>query len=435
MTEIISVEPLFSASAIRDFLSLLVYDPDLKISAIRPQHFEDPIYEEIAVCVLEYRNTYGSCPSIAALESALEAHFQPQNGDSYPQEALTSAVTTLYSLRDLTQDPSLEFFRRRFLEFAKTQRIRQAMKEAEQYLASGQHMQLAQMMVEAASVGEQQQVQTVDLWDFQTWFQQAQRRREGAIMTLFPGLDYYLDGLLGGELITVVAPPSGGKTRFLLSLADSCMQQGKDALVLSVEEEEWKLCMRMAQRILGQSKDQLLASPEDTEARFRERALERGARSTIRFARFTPSSASLLDLQAYYRNDYLSRYRPPGLILVDYADKLAPVHRREHYRLELHDTYLGLFSWAVDLGVPVVTASQTNREGFDRRLITMKDFGEAISKAAISDIVLTLNNSEETPDVTRVYIAKNRGGVAFHSVTLEIDPVTQDLREASGAFE
>ncbi len=433
MSEIIASGAQFSPTVVSNCLSLLLHDPDLNISIIRPQHFVDPLYEEIASCVLDYRHIYHQCPSPQALELALEQHFQPENAqDDYPIEILAQALSVVSALPDLALDNSIEFFRHQFVDFARTQRINQALQLKDQYLANGQHLQFAQMMVDAASGGQQAEVQTIDLWNFQSWFEKAQWRREGAIQTLFPTLDHYLEGLMGGELITVVAPPSGGKTRFLLSLADSCRQQGKDALVLSVEEEEWRLCMRMAMRLLGQSKEELLAHPETTEARFRSLS-ESSNRSTIRFARFTPSISSIVDLQSYYKNVYLSQYRPPGLILVDYADKLAPARQREHYRFELGDTYLALFSWAIDLGLPIVTASQTSMEGMDRKLLTMRDLGESISKAAISDIVLTLNNSEETPDITRVYIAKNRTGVAFHSATLAINPVTQDLEEVGSA--
>lgn len=431
MSEIITGGALFSPSTIQNCLSLLIYDRDLNTSIIRPQHFVDPIYEEIASCVLDYRQAYGQCPSAQALEASLESHFQPEDGQEYPIEILAQALTVVAGLQDLTQDPSVEYFRQQFVEYARTQRINQALQLRDQYLSSGQHIQFAQMVMDAASTGQQQAIQTIDLWDFQTWFQQAQRRRSGAIQTLFPTLDYYLEGLMGGELITVVAPPSGGKTRFLLSLADACRQQGKDALVLSVEEEEWRLCMRMAMRILGQSKEDLVASPETTEARFRSVA-DTSSRSTIRFARFTPGVSSMVDLRSYYKNVYLPQFRPPGMIIVDYADKLAASHKRESYRFELGDIYLNLFSWAIDLGLPVVTASQTNLEGMDKRLITMRDLGESISKAAISDIILTLNNSEDTPDLTRVYIAKNRTGVAFHGVNLGINAITQDLEEVSG---
>jgi hypothetical protein len=201
---------------------------------------------------------------------------------------------------------------------------------------------------------------------------------------------------------------------------------------MSLEEEAWKLCMRLAMRLLGQSQDEILSKPETYQSRFSILAREQ-RRSTIRFVRFTPGISTIYDLQTYYKNVYFPQYGAPGLIIVDYADKLGATSRREHYRLEVSDIYLSIFSWAMDLGIPIATASQTSKEGFDRKLLTMKDAGETIAKAAISDVILTLNNNPEFPDTTRVYIAKRRGAVADHGATLSIDPVTQDLMEVENA--
>jgi hypothetical protein len=432
MSEILAQGAQFSQAAIQRFLSLLIYDPGVDTHIIRPAHFVDPIYAEIVECVLAYRNTYGQCPSPQALEAALEAHFQPEDPQTeYPVEILAAALSVVQGLPPVANDSSLDYFRAQFIQFARTQRVNQALQSAEGFLSRGEHAEFARLVMEAATSGSEQQVQTLDLWDFSAWCGQAQNRRQNALMLGFPTLDYYVGGLLGGELLTVVAPPSGGKTRFLMSIAQSCMRQGKDALVISLEEEAWKLCMRLAMRILGKSQDEILANPETYQSQFS--AMRQGG-STIRFARFTPGISTVYDLQAYYRNTYLPQYGAPGIIVVDYADKLGAASRREHYRLELHDIYLSLFSWAMDLGIPVATASQTSKEGFDRKLLTMRDAGETIAKAAISDVILTLNNSPDNPGTTRVFIAKRRGAVDNHGATLVIDPVTQDLVEAEGAF-
>ena len=79
-------------------------------------------------------------------------------------------------------------------------------------------------------------------------------------------------------------------------------------------------------------------------------------------------------------------------MVVDYADILKSNHRGEaKKRFELESVYEELRGLAVELNLPIVTASQANKNSTYSEYVTMADMSESYSKAAISDIVLGIN--------------------------------------------
>src|SRR5690606_14620377 len=65
-----------------------------------------------------------------------------------------------------------------------------------------------------------------------------------------------------------------------------------------------------------------------------------------------------------------------------------------------------------DLNVPVVTASQSNKEGSNQEIVDLGNMSESYGKAATCDVVLSISRRahEKSLGVGRLYVAKNRAG-------------------------
>lgn len=406
-------------------LGLLLQDQGFNAGIVRPNYFPDPIVEKIVETILAYIRQYGASPTVDTLQSLLVDTFRPEDDSmEYPTEILSMALETLQNVPVLPET-DLVYYRQRAVTFVRAQRLELALRQKDALVKAGELNRFAELVSEAVGVSDSASTEIVSFLD-NSWCDKILERRESAIRTMFPTLDAYIDGLGPGELCVVVAPTSGGKTRFLLSLAHAATQQHQDALFLSVEMASWKLCMRLAMRVLQMGKNYVTEHVDELKQRLEE--LRGSVDSTVYFAQFSPGVATVDDLRAFYA-EYLKTHRKPGLILVDYADKLAPVHKSERNYLDIEQIYKSLIAWSRECEVPVCTASQTNREGMDRTLITLKYIDASISKAAISDIILTLTIDEDDPTITRCYLAKNRDGVAGKQITLKIDPETQNLVE------
>ncbi len=108
----------------------------------------------------------------------------------------------------------------------------------------------------------------------------------------------------------------------------------------------------------------------------------------------------------------------PDMIIVDYADLFHIDASRK--REETGIIYQDLRGIAVDRGCAMVTATQSNRAAEDVRLVDLKHLAEDYSKAAISDNIITYNQTpeEHALGVARLFCAKGRNDEAFMQVLI-----------------
>ncbi len=67
---------------------------------------------------------------------------------------------------------------------------------------------------------------------------------------------------------------------------------------------------------------------------------------------------------------------------------------------------------AMELQVPIWTASQANRDSANSDIVGLENMAEAYSKAMVADVVLSISrkSTEKSTGSGRLYIAKNRAG-------------------------
>jgi replicative DNA helicase len=81
-------------------------------------------------------------------------------------------------------------------------------------------------------------------------------------------------------------------------------------------------------------------------------------------------------------------------------------------RHELKLIHEELRGYAGELGIPIFTASQSNKEGADSEIIDLTNMSEGYGKAFIDDFVITISRRsvEKASGFGRLYVAKNRAG-------------------------
>jgi replicative DNA helicase len=116
---------------------------------------------------------------------------------------------------------------------------------------------------------------------------------------------------------------------------------------------------------------------------------------------------------------HLSRLRLKGiiadLVIIDYGDLLRVGEQggpREERRHGLESIWQDMKALAQVLDIPVVTATQTNRSGYQADLITPDQVSEDFTKIQTSDCVITIarNMEQKAAGVGKMYVAKNRQG-------------------------
>ena len=94
----------------------------------------------------------------------------------------------------------------------------------------------------------------------------------------------------------------------------------------------------------------------------------------------------------------------PDLIVIDYADILAPEDARVIGRDRIDETWKTLKRMADELHCCVASASQSNRQSFGKKNVTQVDTSEDIRKISNSDLFLAINQTpqEKRDSCTRI---------------------------------
>ena len=102
----------------------------------------------------------------------------------------------------------------------------------------------------------------------------------------------------------------------------------------------------------------------------------------------------------------------PHVIIVDYADIMRSTRSYDSLRHELKLVYEELRNLAMDLNVPIWTASQANRDSANSDIVGLENMSEAYGKAMVADVVVSISRKamEKSTGAGRLFVAKNRAG-------------------------
>ena len=102
----------------------------------------------------------------------------------------------------------------------------------------------------------------------------------------------------------------------------------------------------------------------------------------------------------------------PSVIIIDYADIMRSTRQYDSMRHELKLIYEELRNLAMEMNIPIWTASQANREASKSAVVGLENMSEAYGKAMVADIVLSISRKpmEKSTGAGRLFVAKNRAG-------------------------
>lgn len=100
------------------------------------------------------------------------------------------------------------------------------------------------------------------------------------------------------------------------------------------------------------------------------------------------------------------------VVLVDYADNLAPVNHRDERRDQVNETWLGLRALALENKCLVGTSTQCDTPGFDKWVLTRDNFSEDRRKLDHVTMMIGLNvGKRDKPfGITRLNVVNMRDG-------------------------
>ena len=332
---------------------------------LKDDYFTGDAHKTVWTEVRKLFNKYNTPPTYETLK--VEISSLPDN------QLKADTIEVLLDIETKVNRQEIEYAKDKSLEFCKNQSMKQAILASVDLLKEGKYEEIQSVIEQSLKINTEQ-----DLG--QNYFDSFESRRKvhtrNTIPTGFPLLDEedILDGGLGsGELGVVMAPTGGGKSFFLVNLGYGALAAGKNVIHYSMELSETHVGNRYDSRITGIN--------------------------TIKF----------------HVGRLLSNGFDPDLIIIDYGDLMKSRRGYEQKRFELESVFEDLRAMSMELKLPIWTATQSNRDGFNDEIITIDKVGEAINKAHVVDFFGTFSQR-------KFHVGKNRMGSANINFNIEMKP-------------
>ncbi len=148
-------------------------------------------------------------------------------------------------------------------------------------------------------------------------------------------------------------------------------------------------------------------------------------RGLFKMNEFPPGSFKPTDLRRLIES-YRSKGQTFDLMVVDYLDIMAPdVYTREPIE-NSKQIWLASRAIAVEQNVAVLTATQTNRDGFKNDTARAEHAAEDFNKVRIADLMISINSTDEEREkgLARLYFAASRNQAGGFTISIKQDLAT-----------
>jgi len=219
-------------------------------------------------------------------------------------------------------------------------------------------------------------------------------------------------------LVGIMGPFKRGKSFWLQYLAHLCWEENLNVALVSLEMTERTLATRIARYV---------SQEPQPDSDVTERGMRRYTRlygDRMRLFVY-PCFSATIDM---IYNDIIQEQQTSDwecdVLIIDHGDIV--LHNEGSTREGLDAIWKSMKKIAEEQNWLVVTASQTNRQGTDRELITQLDTAEDIRKIAHCDCMLGLNQTQEERDngIMRINVISHRHREFFQNRAVMVE---QDL--------
>ena len=195
-------------------------------------------------------------------------------------------------------------------------------------------------------------------------------------------------------------------SHFLTMIGANALRENKNVLHYTFELSETAVGIRYDSNLCDIDSSEIMERKEDVKKFYDETRLGR-----LFIKEYPTNTASVHTLRAHIERLSLKGFKP-DMVVIDYADIMRSSRQFDSLRHELKLVYEELRGLAMELQVPIWTASQSNKEGASSDVVDVTNMSEAYGKAMICDFIASISRRphEKATGWGRLYVAKNRAG-------------------------
>jgi archaellum biogenesis ATPase FlaH len=219
-------------------------------------------------------------------------------------------------------------------------------------------------------------------------------------------------GLPNKTLNIALAGTGVGKSLFMCHMASSILLQGSNVLYITLEMAEERIAERIDANLLNVNIQDITNLPKSTyESKLFK--LSEKTRGKLIIKEYPTASAHVGHFKSLLNDLALKKGFRPDIIFIDYLNICAS----SRYKGSLVNSYTyvkaiaeELRGLAVECNVPIVSATQTTRQGYGNSDVELTDTSESFGLPATADFMFALISTEELENLNQIMIKqlKNR---------------------------
>ena len=244
-------------------------------------------------------------------------------------------------------------------------------------------------------------------------------------------------GLPNKTLNIALAGTGVGKSLFMCHCASNILSQGRNVLYITMEMAEERIAERIDANLLNIPIDQIENLSKDM---FKDKVSQINAKTEgkLIIKEYPTGQANTSHFRALLNELKLKKNFVPEIIFIDYLNICASSRMKMiggavnsySYIKSIAEEMRGL---AVEFNVPIMSATQTNRQGFSSDDPGLEDTSESFGLPATADLMFALISNDELNSMSKILVKqlKNRYNdpTKYNRFTLKVDRSKMKLED------
>mgnify|MGYP003113136558 FL=1 len=300
----------------------------------------------------------------------------------------------------------LQYVKDKTLDFCKKQALRQALEDSVKAISAENYETVLNIMKDAVAKGAQSTTGHDFFEDYEARFTKITRITCPTGIKQLDAKEVLNGGLAKGEIGVITAPTGVGKSHFLVHMGANALKVGKNVVHYTFELTETAVGVRYDSHLCDIPSSEVQDRKDEVLDNY-----DSGDYGRLIIKEYPTGSASVVTIRNHLEKLAMKDF-VPSLIILDYADIMRSTRQYDSLRHELKLIYEELRNMAMEMKIPIWTASQANKEASDKDVVGLDNMSEAYGKAMVADVVVSLSRKqlEKSTGAGRLFVAKNRAG-------------------------
>jgi len=381
------------------------------IPHLKHSYFEGP-YKILFSEIVKFVTAYGKLPNDEALNIELKKN------DSVPADMVSELFSIAGDLSKEVQDTNEEWLLNQTEKWCQDRSIYLAIMESINII-DGNHESLSKnalpkLLSDALSISFDNNVGHDYIDNSDDRFEYYHRKEEHLPFDLEMFNKITKGGLVNKSLNVCLAGTGVGKSLFMCHVAAGALTQMKNVLYITMEMAEERIAERIDANLMNVPIDQLSNLSKNMFDGKLKKISQKGAGKLL-IKEYPTGAANAGHFRALIDELKLKKNFTPDLICIDYLNICSSSRMKAMGGSINSYTYVKaiaeeLRGLAVECNVPVLTATQTTRDGFGNSDVGLQDTSESFGLPATADLMFAIISTEELENLNQLMVKqlKNR---------------------------